>query len=178
MTKPQKLFLTCGMLLLLSFLTSTIGCTKKEQNAVRREVPYSSLEKKGDLFYLKGETQPFTGTAIEYQPDGKLKGAVFAYENGKLHGPAFLYYEDGTIAGEFAHKNGVGHGTLREFYKNGQKKLEVQVIDEKKEGVETQWYENGEKKSEITYKEGKLNGPYRTWDVNGQIIQKFEAKQE
>jgi antitoxin component YwqK of YwqJK toxin-antitoxin module len=141
-------------------------------------VSYDKLEQKGELFYLKGKIQPFSGTAVEYYPDGKTRATEFNYENGKRQGPALMYHEDGSLSGEFAFVNGVGSGTMRQFYKNGQKELEVEVVDGKKEGIERQWYENGMKKSEITYKQGSLNGRYMAWDMNGNIIQNFEARQQ
>ena len=54
-----------------------------------------SLEQREEVWYVKGETEPFTGTQIWYNKDGS-KYSETPYMDGKKHGTVTDYYRDGT----------------------------------------------------------------------------------
>ena len=77
-------------------------------NPEKREIARQKLERRGGvlgLLYVKGETEPFTGTSIKYRVDGS-KSFEMPYVEGKLDGTAINYYEDGSKSAEYVFENG------------------------------------------------------------------------
>ena len=149
-----------------------------------RVVGSDELEKRqGDsgttpIMYVKGESEPFTGTAIEYREDGSKKwetpyvdgkehGTVIAYYedgskwqeipwvDGKRHGTAIAYYEDGSKQRENPYVDGKEHGTKIYYKADGSKRLEIPYVNGKKHGTEIHYYEDGSKSYEAVYENGK-----------------------
>ena len=54
-----------------------------------------TLEKRDEIWYVKGETEPFTGTDIFHWRDG-WKWYETPYVNGKRHGTEIWYGKDGS----------------------------------------------------------------------------------
>ena len=57
---------------------------------VKRMVDYDNYDEVGDLVYVHGENEPFTGLAVRYENE-KITGLYF-YENGK-HVRLYLVYQ-------------------------------------------------------------------------------------
>jgi len=77
-------------------------------NPVKREIARQKLEKRGGvlgLLYVKGETEPFTGTAFLSFANGS-KSEVTPYVDGKINGTQIGYREDGSKAMETLYENG------------------------------------------------------------------------
>ena len=59
---------------------------------VNRTISLSKLEKREGVQYVKGETEPFTGTAIaNYEDNSKWETP---YKDGKMHGMQILYRDE------------------------------------------------------------------------------------
>ena len=103
-----------------------IGLRLGMPNPVNREITRQKLERRGGVFgllYVKGETEPFTGTSIKYRVDGS-KSFEMPYLEGKLDGMAINYYEDGTKRWETPYVNGKPYGTAIEYNDDGSKSAE------------------------------------------------------
>ncbi len=74
------------------------------------------------------------GEWIRYFADGEHPSVVMTYENGKITGDRFTYYE------------------------NGQKRQHITFKDGQMDGTLTNWNEAGEKTSEVTIEKGKVSG--------------------
>ena len=72
---------------------------------VNREMSRQKLESRGGLRYVKGETEPFTGTSIKYCVDGS-KSFEMPYVNGKPYGTAVEYNEDGSKSADYVFEYG------------------------------------------------------------------------
>ena len=111
-----------------------IGLRLGMPNPVKREIATQKLERRGGVFgllYVKGETEPFTGTSIKYRVDGS-KSFEMPYVEGKLDGSVINYYEDGTKRWETPYVNGKPYGTAIEYNDDGSKSAEY-VFDNGKE---------------------------------------------
>jgi hypothetical protein len=103
-----------------------IGLRSGMPNPVKREIARQKLERRGGvlgLLYVKGETEPFTGTSIKYRVDGS-KSFEMPYVDGKLDGMAINYYEDGSKRWETPYVNGKPYGTAIEYNEDGSKSAE------------------------------------------------------
>jgi len=95
-------FITCSLLV--------ISCTK--------EIEVSALEPKDGIFYLKGESEPFTGKAVNKTEEGKL---VFesSYKNGKPDGVTKGWNNHGALTFEGHYKDGKENGKFSSYSING-----------------------------------------------------------
>ena len=103
-----------------------IGLRLGMPNPVKREIARQKLERRGGvlgLLYVKGETEPFTGTSIKYRVEGS-KSFEMPYVEGKLDGMAINYYEDGSKRWETPYVNGKPYGTAIEYNEDGSKSAE------------------------------------------------------
>ena len=85
-----------------------IGLRLGMSNPVKREITRQKLEWRGGvlgLLYVKGETEPFTGTAFLSFANGS-KSEVTPYVDGKINGTQIGYREDGSKAMETLYENG------------------------------------------------------------------------
>ena len=98
---------------------------------VNRTISLSKLEKREGVQYVKGETEPFTGTAIgNYEDNSKWETP---YKDGKRHGMQIVYRDEVL------------------FEKRS-------YIDGKRDGIGIKYDpETGRKMSETLYKNGKLS---------------------
>lgn len=81
------------------------------------------------------------GEWIRYFADGEQPNVIMTYENGKISGDRFTYYE------------------------NGQKHQHITFINGLMDGTLTNWNEAGEKTSELTLKAGKVVGKMVRFDT-------------
>ena len=107
---------------------------------VNREIPRQKLERRGGilgLLYVKGETEPFTGTAFLSYANG-TKSEVTPYVDGKINGMEFNYYANGSKYGVTPFVNGKKDGTQIWYNEDGSLKEEFV-------------FENGKQISRIKY---------------------------
>lgn len=104
------------------------------------------FDENGNQIYLY-EGELFTGMAVEYWPNGKLRSEGF--------------YIDGTPKVEF-----------KEWYENGQLKYSQQPSDDGVFITSEEWYEDGSKKSEILSEHG-FQVSIKEWDEKNNLIKDF-----
>jgi antitoxin component YwqK of YwqJK toxin-antitoxin module/ankyrin repeat protein len=69
------------------------------------EIKADQLEQRRGVWYAKGKAEQFNGASVTYYPNGSKK-INYLYINGKKHGPATLYNEDGTEKSSSRFKDG------------------------------------------------------------------------
>ena len=73
------------------------------------------------------------------------------YKNGKKHGIAKRYYENGNLEYETPYKNGKKHGIEKWYYENGNLWYETPYENDKRHGIAKAYYENGSLQAQVTY---------------------------
>ena len=103
-----------------------IGLRLGMSNPVKREIARQKLERRGGvlgLLYVKGETEPFTGTAFLSFANGS-KSEVTPYVDGKINGTEINYYANGSKYGVTPFVNGQKDGKQIWYNENGSKSAE------------------------------------------------------
>lgn len=126
------------LLLIILLVLSLVSCTQ-------RQIFWQQLEDRNDIYYVLGETKPYSGKSTEFHPNGQLMW-------------------EGTF------KNGELDGLERNWYENGQLKWEATFENDEQNGLYRSWYETGELKSENPFKNGKPNGLHRIWNEKGELM--------
>jgi len=142
---PQVFILSAGLLWFG-------GCAEKDA----REVSIDKLERR-DLIYTKGESEPFTGTAIDYYNDGTERMRR-TFLNGEIHGTQTEYTGEGVKKSETVFQKGKLHGTSIIYNENGTKWIERPFLNGQKHGTEIWYYDDKTKKSETPYVKGQRHG--------------------
>ena len=127
-------------------------------------IPASELRGQGDLFYRKGEKEPFTGTAVR-TVDGKKTEAEFW--QGRMHGVYRSWFSNGQMEGEAYFEKGVREGRARLWNKDGQMIKETRFREGLADGPATEWYPNGKMERRTSWRAGKRNGEIETWFESG-----------
>lgn len=70
---------------------------------------------------------------------------------------------------EINYKNGKEHGTAYAWHDNGQLASRSEFVDGLLEGEATTWHENGEKATVVHYVSGVLHGKSMSWYPNGRV---------
>ncbi|MFC1743061.1 S8 family serine peptidase [Candidatus Riflebacteria bacterium] len=117
-----------------------VGCLQKE----RRE-NFARTVKKGNQFYVRGETRPFTGTL-------------------------FSRYKNGGLLTEAKIKDGFRQGITEVFHENGKLKSQMTFSKGKVEGRGRAWFENGQLRVETHYKNGEKVGLTKNWKKTGEAV--------
>ena len=140
------------------------GCEKS------KVVKADKLIERDGLKYEIESKEPFTGTAVEYWPNGnkKIEGK---YHNGQLEGTLIKWHENEQKSSEVVIQNGEPCGKAYSWYKSGQKRSETEYIDGKNYAKTILWHENGQKKEEIEWRAGKMVSS-KEWDERGKQIHK------
>ena len=135
---------------------------------VNRTISGTKLEKREGVQYVKGETEPFTGTEIaNYEDNSKWETP---YKDGKMHGMQIVYrdevlyekrsYIDGKRDGIWIkYDPETGRKTFETLYKNGKRSLRY----------EYNRYGNLEQKE--LYENGKRSLRMK-WDRFGKLVEK------
>tara|TARA_Y100001934_G_scaffold242034_1_gene297503 strand:+ start:2028 stop:2792 length:765 start_codon:yes stop_codon:yes gene_type:complete len=87
--------------------------------------------------------------------DNDRKLAYAPNEQTPYTGWVKLMHDNGQIVGLKQFKDGKTHGLATRWFENGQKEFEVTFKDGKLDGLWTRWYENGQMRGEATMKDGK-----------------------
>lgn len=72
------------------------ACLAMPLYAENKVMDLDQLEVKGELRYLAGQAEPFTGNAVSYFADGMQKSQV-SFVDGQKHGKEVAWYEDGQL---------------------------------------------------------------------------------
>jgi antitoxin component YwqK of YwqJK toxin-antitoxin module len=111
------------------------------------QIDSKKLEQRDGLFYEANKSEPFTGIALTYFPDGTTQ-----------------------LATEY--KAGILNGKFEGWYLSGKKQVEGALINGQKTGLWLAWYENGQKLRKGSFKNGKEEGEYLWWFENDSINKK------
>ena len=145
-----------------------IGLRLRMPVPVNRTISGTKLEKREGVQYVKGETEPFTGTEIaNYEDNSKWETP---YKDGKMHGMQILYrdevlyekrsYIEGKRDGSWIkYDPETGRKTFETLYKNGKRSLRY----------EYNRYGNLEQKE--LYENGKRSLRMK-WDRSGKLVEK------
>ena len=145
-----------------------VGLRSEMLFAVNRTISLSKLEKREGVQYVKGETEPFTGTAIaNYDDNSKWETP---YKDGKMHGIQVVYrdevlfkerfYIDGKQDGiSIKYDRETGRKIFETLYKNGKRSFRYEYnrwgnLEQKK------LYENGKRSMRMK------------WDRYGKLVEK------
>jgi hypothetical protein len=131
---------------------------------VIREVLYEDLEERERVKYVKGETEPFTGTMIRYcklvpggiefirptiDKDEGWKRLQTPYVDGRANGMHITYRKDGSKYREVPYVNGKTEGKAIEYREDGSKLYDQEYMKGKMDGMLVVYREDGSKKYEV-----------------------------
>ena len=135
----------------------------------------TDVQKRGGIYYLPNETEPFTGNNLCKYENGqnKSEGKV---EDGEVDGKWTLWYEISQKRSERNYKDGKLNGKYQMWHENGQKMFESNYKDGWGHGKWTYFHGNSQKSSELNYKDGMQDGNWTWWDENGQKKQERNYK--
>lgn len=141
--------------------------------------------------YLKGQSEPFTGTLelkvgdyIEYTEvyqDGLLQGdktwydekgnimMIETYERGKLNGEQITYYPSAKVRSVVKYRQGVISGV--EWHDRDGDLLFKEAYDNGT-GRWVNYYDNGQLYEEGQFLGGARNGEWRIYDMKGNLVEK------
>ncbi len=110
-----------------------------------------------------------------FYPSGKLKGEV-NYKNGKLHGRAVKYYEDGTtIKSELHYEQGKLHGLQKRYYKTGALYKTENFNMGVRDGEVKKYRRNGRLMTETLYRNGYPGIYLKEYLTNGKLKKKYPS---
>ena len=107
-------------------LQGRVFLNKSRSSRANREIARQKLQRRGGvlgLLYVKGEKEPFTGTAFLSYANGS-KSEVTPYVDGKINGTEINYYENGSKYGVTPFVNGQKDGKQIWYNEDGSKKEE------------------------------------------------------
>lgn len=98
------------------------------------------------------------------------------YKDGKKHGLATTYYQNGNVSAEIEYTEGKKQGEAKWYYKDKDRLLYqvTNFVDSKKEGLRTRYYRNGKVMAEIPYKDGELAIGTKEYSKKGAPIEDNE----
>ena len=145
-------------------LQGRVFLNKSRPSTVIREVLYEDLEERERVKYVKGETEPFTGTMIRYcklvpggiewirptiDEDEGWKRLQTPYVDGQLNGMSITYRKDGSKYREVPFVNGKAEGKAIEYHEDGSKLYDQEYMNGKMDGMLVVYREDGSKKYEV-----------------------------
>lgn len=152
-------------LILLAILISHTSCNNKKVIITERDLD-------SDMFCLKGEMEPYTGTCYILFRDSETVKHKFTYVNGRLKGKAVSYYNNGNIKcqGNYSNNNMVDKWEFRN--EQGNKIYVVNFRNDSMNGEFISYYLNGNIKEKGSYLNNSKNGDWIYYDQNGQMLRK------
>ena len=145
-----------------------------------REVLYEDLEERERVKYVKGETEPFTGTMIRYcklvpggiewirptiDEDEAWKRLETPYVDGRRNGMHIVYRKDGSKQRELPYVNGKIEGKVIDYREDGSKLYDQEFVNDKMDGMLVEFREDGSKNlksaGSITKKSARRSGSPR-----------------
>ncbi len=150
-------------LILLIALISLSSCNNKKVTITEEDL-------NPDIFYLKGEIEPFTGTCyIAFRNSEKIMHK-FTYRNGRLQGKAVNYYENGEIKSQGYYSDNKMVDKWEFCNEQGNKIYTVNFQNDSMNGEFISYYLNGNVKEEGAYLNDNKDGKWTYYNQNGEII--------
>ncbi len=131
------------------------------------QVKLEDLIKRNGLSYEAGATNPFTGKAYAYFPDGSVQ-TMLEYKDGLPDGEIKSWSKKDVKQAEGFVAEGKRTGTWKLYFENGTLKKQATYQNDKENGEEIFWFANGNLEKKGNYVDGKLNGKYEWYFENGQ----------
>ena len=116
---------------------------------------------------LEGEYYSYNKESVVTATHGTCKYSCH-YVDGKRHGIARWWNEDGVLVRESEYDTGESDGASREYYDNGELKSEYIYRNSQKEGPYERYYESGALQEEGCYKNNK-KVYYKSYYENGML---------
>jgi antitoxin component YwqK of YwqJK toxin-antitoxin module len=132
-----------------------------------REVFLDQLIDTEDLSYYNNT--PYTGSAISYHPNKRLKYKV-NFVNGLKDGEFIIHRENGKLFSSHIYKNDKRNGEHKRYDNKGSLILEHGMyLDDLKTGDWIKYFENGMVETKQSFVDDKENGVYETYYLSGQL---------
>jgi antitoxin component YwqK of YwqJK toxin-antitoxin module len=131
-----------------------------------RAEPLSLLARQNARLYRTGETNAFTGFAIEHHQNGTLKSRSMIID-GLLQGLSEGWFTNGQKQLTEHFLQGVSHGQRLKWYADGQKHSEAQIAHGEFHGTFRRWHPNGTLAEEVQFEHGKPHGSAHAYYPSG-----------
>ena len=140
-----------------------------------KAIPTTNLMTKNNgTWYLKNNTNPYSGPFRDYYLNGKLQGQGILH-NGRLKGKRIIYHLNGNISDEMEYENGFSNGMEKSYYEDGTLKQEGIIKNETKIGDWKAYHPNGQLKNITPFNNnGKINGKSITYYSTGKVKSSYE----
>ncbi|WP_191859491.1 toxin-antitoxin system YwqK family antitoxin [Hanstruepera ponticola] len=133
------------------------------------------MTKKNGTWYLKDNSNPFSGRFIDYYLTGKKQGEGTLF-NGRLKGKRLMYHMNGNVSDEIEYENGLSNGTEKRFYKDGTLMQKGEFKNGQEIGIWEMYHPNGQLKQQTNFINGKMDGEsvsyYSTGEIKGKNVYK------
>jgi antitoxin component YwqK of YwqJK toxin-antitoxin module len=150
-------------IIILALGILSISCSPKTVVLTEENVPE-------DIFYLKDEIKPFTGTCHIYFHNTKILKEELNFTDGILHGQRVSYYKNGQVKKIGTYKAGRYDGTWTGYCKEGNKIFEVEYENDTLTGNFISWYNSGVIKEKGLYEKNAMVGEWVRYDESGMIL--------
>ena len=166
-----------------------IGCTPQKEKpsssgdaSILFELPETVVvnsdlqyNHKTSLFTLNH--QAYSGYAVSYYPDGRLK-EKFGVLHGKKQNQFLQWYADGHLKSVSTYHQGRLHGAKNIWSAAAPHVLiaRFNYHTGKAHGAQTKWYPTGELYKKLNLNQGKEEGMQRAYRKNGVLYANYEAR--
>ena len=172
MPSPSKVQRRLGAaVLLLAALAVAAVFFLNRSSPAPAEVDRAALVSIDGRLHQAGQPGPFSGWMIERYPKGALKSRSALVE-GRLHGVAEGWHENGQLEVREFFDQGVSHGLRVRWYSDGQKMSETEIVHGVPHGLFRRWHENGALSEEIRMRDGQPDGLALSFHPDGSLKSK------
>lgn len=113
--------------------------------------------------------QIIDGVSTNYYGDGSIRSEV-PVKDGKRHGEAREYYENGKLAATIEYAYDQKNGTSKWYYQDGILYQQAVFVNNKKHGLEKKYYNTGELMAVLKWKEGETLPGLMEFHKNGKEV--------
>ncbi|OFY53999.1 MAG: hypothetical protein A2Y87_01030 [Bacteroidetes bacterium RBG_13_46_8] len=135
-----------------------------------KEVIITEEEIKPDMYYVRNDVDPFTGTCKVVFSDTNLLKEKFQFRKGILEGEAAAYYHGGNLRWKGHYKNGSCAGKWEYWDQHGNKVIEANYSNDTLTGPYYSWYSNGLMKEKGQFCQNSRTGRWISYNETGQVI--------
>ncbi len=118
----MRIFVVFSLIFCFSCTTPSADLEQQKKKGERVVVTEQYDGSKTEVTYIPGKIKH--GPARIYYPDGTLK-LELTYENGLQEGISKLYYKEGSLYQETPYENGSVNGTRKKYFRNGNLMSEI-----------------------------------------------------
>ena len=126
-------------------------------------VAFYDLISQNGVFYLKGTSEPFSGTIDDIHYSGRVK-------LGRQEGEWTTTRPDGQLLSRRYYLNGKKHGIELIYLSPGKLSSKTRWNRGKKDGFQELYHLNGELFHRTQFKKGVQDGVFESFDQNGLLI--------